>query len=55
MGLKYLSVGAYVTSAAIITSINQTNILKVDFTVPEKYIGKIAEVIVKECTEFAQS
>lgn len=42
MGLKNLSVGAYVTPASIITSINQTNVLKVDFTVPEKYIGKIA-------------
>lgn len=41
MGLKDLSVGAYVTPGTIITSINQTDILKVDFTVPEKYIGKI--------------
>ncbi len=41
MGLKNLSVGAYVTPATLITSINQTDILKVDFTVPEKYTGKI--------------
>ena len=41
MGLKNLSVGAYVTPATLITSINQTDILKVDFTVPEKYTSKI--------------
>ena len=43
MGLKNISIGAYVTPASVITSINQTNVLKVDFTVPEKYIGRIKE------------
>jgi membrane fusion protein (multidrug efflux system) len=41
MGLKNISVGAYVTPAAVITSLHQTTILKVDFTVPEKYTPRI--------------
>ena len=41
MGLKNISVGAYVTPATVITSIHQTTILKVDFTVPEKYTSRI--------------
>jgi len=37
LGLKNISDGAYVTSATIITTISQVNILKVQFNVPEKY------------------
>lgn len=37
VGLRKLSMGAYVTSADIITTIQQVNKLKVDFTVPEVY------------------
>ncbi len=41
LGLKNISPGAYVTPATIIAVINQTDQLKLDFTVPEKYSGKI--------------
>ncbi len=41
MGLKNISPGAYVTPTTIIAVINQTGELKLDFTVPEKYTGKI--------------
>lgn len=41
MGLKNISVGAYVTPATVIATINQTNTLKIDFSVPEKYITKL--------------
>lgn len=41
LGLKNISPGAYVTPATIIAVINQTEQLKLDFTVPEKYSGKI--------------
>ncbi len=41
LGLKNISPGAYVTPTTIIAIINQTNQLKLDFTVPEKYTGKI--------------
>ncbi len=41
LGLKNISPGAYVTPATIIAAINQTGELKLDFTVPEKYTGKI--------------
>ena len=37
LGLKNISDGAYVTSATIITTISQVNLLKVQFNVPEKY------------------
>jgi membrane fusion protein (multidrug efflux system) len=37
LGLKNISDGAYVTSATIITTISQVNILKIQFNVPEKY------------------
>ncbi len=41
LGLKNISPGAYVTPATIIAVINQTNQLKLDFTVPEKYSSQI--------------
>ena len=41
LGLKNISPGAYVTPTTIIAVINQTGDLKLDFTVPEKYTGKI--------------
>lgn len=41
LGLKNISPGAYVTPTTIIAAINQTGELKLDFTVPEKYTGKI--------------
>lgn len=41
LGLKDISPGAYVTPASIIAVINQTDQLKLDFTVPEKYSDQI--------------
>ncbi|HKZ65027.1 MAG TPA: efflux RND transporter periplasmic adaptor subunit [Chitinophagaceae bacterium] len=41
LGLKNISPGAYVTPTTIIAVINQTNQLKLDFTVPEKYTRQI--------------
>ena len=37
LGLKNISDGAYVTSATVITTISQVNLLKIQFNVPEKY------------------
>ena len=41
LGLRNISNGAYVNPASVIAVINQTDQLKLDFSVPEKYIGKI--------------
>lgn len=41
LGLKEVSTGAYVTPQSIITSIQKTSNLRVDFTVPEKYTAQI--------------
>ncbi len=41
LGLRNISPGAYVTPASVIAIINQTNQLKLDFTIPEKYTGQI--------------
>lgn len=41
LGLKNISVGAYVTPTNIITTITQTEQLKLDFSVPEKYTDRI--------------
>lgn len=41
LGLKNISPGAYVTPQTIITTIRQNSQLKLDFTLPEKYSGKI--------------
>jgi membrane fusion protein, multidrug efflux system len=37
IGLRQVSEGSFVNSSTIIASIQQTKILKIDFTVPEKY------------------
>lgn len=37
VGLKNISLGAYITPANILTTISQVNQLKLEFTVPEKY------------------
>jgi membrane fusion protein (multidrug efflux system) len=42
LGLKNISPGAYVTPADVIAVINQTDQLKLDFTVPEKYTSQIS-------------
>ncbi len=41
LGLRNISNGAYVNSSSIIAVINQTEQLKLDFSIPEKYIGKL--------------
>ncbi|MDB5199902.1 MAG: transporter [Chitinophagaceae bacterium] len=40
LGLKEISVGAYVTPSTIITVIRKTSDLKLDFTISEKYISE---------------
>ena len=37
LGLRNISIGAYITPADVITTIRQLNNLKLDFTVPEKH------------------
>lgn len=39
IGLKYVSPGAYINTSTMIASIQSTQPLKVEFTVPEKYNG----------------
>jgi membrane fusion protein, multidrug efflux system len=41
VGLKNISIGAVVTPATIVATIQQTDILKLDFAVPEKYTAQI--------------
>lgn len=41
IGLRNISIGAFVTSATVVASIQQTDILKLDFSVPEKYTAQI--------------
>lgn len=41
LGLRNVSLGAYVTPATIITNIAQVNQIKVEFTVPQKYAGEM--------------
>ncbi len=41
IGLNKISPGSYVTSSTVIASISQTDQLKLDFSIPEKYTSKI--------------
>lgn len=41
LGLRMVSTGAYVSPITVLTTISQMNQLKIDFTVPERYIPKI--------------
>ncbi len=41
IGLRQVSEGSFVNSATVIASMQQTKILKIDFTVPEKYASVI--------------
>ncbi|MFT4024982.1 MAG: efflux RND transporter periplasmic adaptor subunit [Flavihumibacter sp.] len=41
IGLRNVSVGAYVTPATLITNIRQEDQLKLEFTVPEKYSSRL--------------
>lgn len=42
LGLRMVSVGAYVSPTSVISAISQPNQLKLDFTVPERYINQIS-------------
>lgn len=41
IGFRMVSVGAYVSPTTVMTTLSQTSDLKIDFTVPEKYIPQI--------------
>ncbi len=41
LGLKQISPGAYVTPATVLTTIRQNSQLKLDYTLPERYSGKV--------------
>lgn len=41
LGLKMVSPGAYVSPQTVITTIRQNSELKLDFTLPERYTGKL--------------
>lgn len=41
LGLKYASPGAYITPTSRIASLQEVNPVKIDFSVPERYISKI--------------
>jgi membrane fusion protein (multidrug efflux system) len=41
IGLRYISPGGYVTSDMLIARLQETNPVKIEFTVPEKYRNKI--------------
>lgn len=43
LGFRLVSAGAYVSPATAITTISQTSQLKIDFTVPEKYISQVRQ------------
>lgn len=44
LGLRNISVGAYVTSQTIVATIQQVNQLKLQFAVPEKYTRNISQI-----------
>jgi membrane fusion protein (multidrug efflux system) len=41
VGLRQVSIGAYVTNATVIASIQQVNKIKIDFTIPQQYANVI--------------
>jgi membrane fusion protein, multidrug efflux system len=41
VGLRMVSLGAYVSPTTVLTTISQTGQMKIDFTVPEKYIPQM--------------
>jgi membrane fusion protein (multidrug efflux system) len=47
IGLRQVSAGSFVTNASTIATIQQTNVLKIDFTIPEKYsdIVRIGDMV----------
>jgi membrane fusion protein (multidrug efflux system) len=43
IGLNKISPGAYVTPSSVIATISQTDQLKLDFSIPEKYTGQVKQ------------
>ncbi len=43
IGLRYISEGGYVSPSSLIASIQQIDPIKVEFSVPEQYVGDISE------------
>ena len=41
IGLRYVSVGTYVTPAQLVATMQKIDTLKVEFSVPEKYVGRL--------------
>jgi membrane fusion protein (multidrug efflux system) len=42
LGLREVSEGSYVSPAALITTLRDVSTMKIDFTVPERYAGRVA-------------
>jgi len=43
VGLRNVSNGAYISPASLITTLSQNNLLKLDFTIPERYLSSISK------------
>jgi membrane fusion protein (multidrug efflux system) len=43
IGLRYVSPGGYISSSMLIAKMQETNPMKIEFTIPEKYISMIRE------------
>ena len=41
VGLRYVSTGAYVNAATRIATLQRVDRLKIDFSIPEKYVGRV--------------
>ena len=44
IGLRNISVGAYISPADVITNLRQVDALKLEFSIPEKYASQLAKV-----------
>ncbi len=53
VGLRNVSVGSYVTPAAVITTLDDTSVIKLDFSVPETYLTMLANGLEIEATSTA--
>lgn len=53
VGLRNVSVGSYVTPAAVITTLDDTSVIKLDFSVPETYLTMLANGLEIQATSTA--
>ncbi|MEY4931731.1 MAG: hypothetical protein RLZZ403_51 [Pseudomonadota bacterium] len=53
VGLRNVSVGSYVTPATVITTLDDTSVIKLDFSVPETYLTMLANGLEIEATSTA--